>query len=74
MHLIVSPEKISLKISGMEKCIIIWLRGPWLNKNTIANSDFIFKIEISKAMESLNISNSVSIVCHHINRIIDNKN
>ena len=31
-------------------------------------------IEISKAMESLNISNSVSIVCHHINRIIDNKN
>ena len=48
--------------------------GHGLNKNTIANSDFIFKIEISKAMESLNISNSVSIVCHHINRIIDNKN
>ena len=48
--------------------------GHGLNKNTIANSDFIFKIEISKAMESLNISNSVSIVCHHINKVIDNKN
>ena len=48
--------------------------GHGLNKNTIANSDFVFKIKISDAMESLNISNSVSIVCHHINKIIDNKN
>jgi len=47
--------------------------GFGLNKNTIKNSDFQFKINISKNMESLNIANSVSIVCHHINKIIDNK-
>ena len=49
--------------------------GFGLNKNTVANSDFIFKIKINKQMESLNIANSVAIVCHHINKIIvNNKN
>ena len=47
--------------------------GSGLNKNTKKNSDFIYKIKISDQMESLNIANSVSIVCHHINRTIDNK-
>ena len=47
--------------------------GFGLNKNTITNSDFRFKIKISKQMESLNIANSVAIVCHHINKIISNK-
>ena len=46
--------------------------GFGLNKNTIANSDFMFKIKISKEMESLNIANSVAIVCHHINKYITN--
>ena len=46
--------------------------GFGLNKNTIANSDFIFKIKISKEMESLNIANSVAIVCHHINKFVTN--
>ena len=47
--------------------------GFGLNKNTIKNSDFQFKITISKNMESLNIANSVSIICHHINKTINNK-
>ena len=47
--------------------------GFGLKKNTVANSDFIFKINISERMESLNIANSVAIVCHHINRVINNK-
>ena len=47
--------------------------GFGLNKNTVANSDFIFKISINKQMESLNIANSVAIVCHHINKVITNK-
>ena len=47
--------------------------GFGLNKNTVANSDFIFKISINKQMESLNIANSVAIVCHHINKVIANK-
>ena len=46
--------------------------GFGLNKNTLANSDFMFKIKISKEMESLNIANSVAIVCHHINKYITN--
>ena len=47
--------------------------GFGLNKNTVTNSDFIFKINISEKMESLNIANSVAIVCHHINKAINNK-
>ncbi len=47
--------------------------GFGLNKNTITNSDFMFKIKISNQMESLNIANSVAIVCHHINKVINNK-
>ena len=49
------------------------VEGFGLNKNTVANSDFIFKISINKQMESLNIMNSVAIVCHHINKVISNK-
>ena len=47
--------------------------GFGLNKNTIKNSDFQFKINISENMESLNIASSVSIVCHHINKNLKNK-
>ena len=48
--------------------------GFGLKKNTVANSDFIFKIKINKNMESLNIANSVAIVCHHIYKVINKKN
>tara|TARA_B100001057_G_scaffold355439_1_gene357434 strand:- start:279 stop:1034 length:756 start_codon:yes stop_codon:yes gene_type:complete len=47
--------------------------GFGLSKNTVTNSDFVFKIKISKQMESLNIANSVAIVCHHINKVANNK-
>ena len=33
----------------------------------LKNSDFIFKIDINNKIESLNVSNSVSVVCHYIN-------
>ena len=46
--------------------------GFGLRYNTLKNSDFQFKIDINK-VESLNISNSVSIVCHYINNYIKNK-
>ena len=42
--------------------------GYGLKENTLKNADFNFKIDISKNIESLNISNTVSIVCHHINK------
>jgi len=38
-----------------------------LNYQTKKNSDFLFRIEINKRVESLNIANSASIVFHHIN-------
>ncbi len=44
--------------------------GYGLKEKTLLNSDFRFKININKKMESLNISNTVSIVCHHIANII----
>ena len=53
--------------------LIFGSEGFGLNRNTKANSDFIFKIKINYRMESLNIANSVSIVCHYINKVIDNK-
>ena len=41
--------------------------GYGLKYQTIKNSDFLLKININKKIESLNISNSASIVFHHLN-------
>ena len=40
--------------------------GFGIKAKTLENSDFKFKVNINKNIESLNISNTVSIVCHHI--------
>ena len=40
--------------------------GFGLNYQTKKNSDFLFSIKISNKVESLNISNSASIVFHHL--------
>tara|TARA_X000000950_G_C13877800_1_gene645590 strand:+ start:56 stop:811 length:756 start_codon:yes stop_codon:yes gene_type:complete len=48
--------------------------GFGIKNQTLKKSDFIFKINISKNIESLNISNSVAIVCHFINNSIKNEN
>ena len=47
--------------------------GFGLKNKTLEHSDFIFNININKKVESLNISNSVSIVCHYIDFYL-NKN
>tara|TARA_B100000579_G_scaffold295327_1_gene245496 strand:+ start:66 stop:818 length:753 start_codon:yes stop_codon:yes gene_type:complete len=41
--------------------------GYGLKHQTLKNSDFIMKININNKIESLNISNSASVVFHHIN-------
>ena len=41
--------------------------GYGLKKTTLEKTDFLLKINISKKVESLNISNSASVVFHHIN-------
>ena len=48
--------------------------GFGLKHQTLKHSDFQFKISISKNIESLNISNTVAIICHHINHILRKKN
>ena len=40
--------------------------GFGLKSKTLMNSDFKYKVEMNNNMESLNISNTVSVVCHHI--------
>ena len=47
--------------------------GFGLKHQTLKHSDFKFKVSISKNVESLNISNTVAIVCHHINHILKKK-
>ena len=44
--------------------------GYGIKAKTLENSDFKFKVGISNDIESLNISNTVSIVCHHISQSI----
>ena len=40
--------------------------GFGVKKKTLENSDFRFKVNMNNNIESLNISNTVSVVCHHI--------
>ena len=47
--------------------------GYGLKFQTLKNSDFLLKININKKIESLNISNSASIVFHYINNLKKNK-
>ena len=42
--------------------------GYGLKSKTLMHSDFKFRVKINKNMESLNISNTVSVVCHYINQ------
>tara|TARA_A100001011_G_scaffold397540_1_gene498870 strand:+ start:119 stop:868 length:750 start_codon:yes stop_codon:yes gene_type:complete len=47
--------------------ILFGSEGYGLKEKTLFKADFKFKVNISKKMESLNISNTVSIVCHYLN-------
>ncbi len=40
--------------------------GFGIKPKTLENSDFRFKVKMNSKIESLNISNTVSVVCHHI--------
>ena len=42
------------------------LRDMGLKLKLLENSDFKFKVLMNDSIESLNISNTVSVVCHHI--------
>ena len=40
--------------------------GFGIKAKTLENSDFTFKVKMNDNIESLNISNTVSVVCHHV--------
>ncbi len=44
--------------------------GYGLKSNTLSKSDFQFKVKMNSKIESLNISNTVAVVCHHISKHI----
>ena len=47
--------------------------GDGLKRKTLMHSDFRFRVDINKNIESLNIANTVSIVSHYINHLIKTK-
>jgi 23S rRNA (guanosine2251-2'-O)-methyltransferase len=46
--------------------------GYGLNYQTKKNSDFLFRVNINKKVESLNISNTASVIFHYINNLRKN--
>jgi len=67
----VSAKKDFTKHDWKGKNILLFgSEGYGLRQKTLLHSDFKFRIDINKNIESLNISNTVSIVCHHINHLI----
>ena len=71
----VSGKKDFTKNKWQGKNVLLFgSEGFGLKHQTLKHSDFQFKIDINKNIESLNISNTVAIVCHHINHIIKKKN
>ena len=50
--------------------LIFGSEGYGIKAKTLENSDFKFKVDMSDNIDSLNISNTVSIVCHHISQSI----
>jgi len=70
----VSGEKNFTEHNWKGKNVLIFgSEGMGVKKNTLKNSDFIFKIKINKAIQSLNVSNSVSVVAHFLNLSINEK-
>ena len=47
--------------------------GYGIKTKTLENSDFRFKVNMNNKIESLNIANTVSVVCHHIFHSINKK-
>ncbi len=46
--------------------------GFGLKTKILESADFKFRVSMNKNIESLNISNSVSVVCHHIYQLLKN--
>ncbi|MDA9684561.1 RNA methyltransferase [Candidatus Pelagibacter bacterium] len=63
----ISSSKDFTKNNWKGKNVLLFgSEGFGIKAKTLENSDFKFRVNINKNVESLNISNTVSIVCHHI--------
>ena len=63
----VSAKKDFTKHEWNGKNILLFgSEGFGIKAKSLENSDFRFKVNMNRNIESLNISNTVSVVCHHI--------
>ena len=63
----VSAKKDFTKHNWKGKNILLFgSEGFGIKAKTLENSDFRFRVNINRKIESLNISNTVSVVCHHV--------
>ena len=67
----ISAKKDFTKHTWQGKNILLFgSEGFGIKAKTLENSDFKFKVNMNNNIESLNISNTVSVVCHHIYQAI----
>ncbi len=67
----ISAKKDFTKNNWNGKNVLLFgSEGYGIKAKTLENSDFKFKVNMNSKIESLNISNTVSVVCHHISRSI----
>ena len=63
----VTAKKDFTKHNWKGKNILLFgSEGYGIKAKTLENSDFKFKVNMNEKIESLNISNTVTVVCHHI--------
>ena len=63
----ISAKKDFTKHKWKGKNILLFgSEGFGIKAKTLENSDFKFRVDINNNIESLNISNTVSVVCHHV--------
>ena len=63
----VSATKDFTKNNWKGKNVLLFgSEGYGIKAKTLENSDFKFRVKMNSNIESLNISNTVSVVCHHI--------
>tara|TARA_B100001559_G_scaffold307607_1_gene299952 strand:+ start:115 stop:858 length:744 start_codon:yes stop_codon:yes gene_type:complete len=63
----ISASKDFTKNNWKGKNVLLFgSEGHGIKAKTLENSDFKYKVNMNKNIESLNISNTVSVVCHHI--------
>ena len=67
----ISSKKDFTKNNWKGKNVLLFgSEGFGIKAKTLENSDFQFKVNMNNKIESLNISNTVSVVCHHIFQVI----